>query len=325
MQKRSLSMFVLFLLIAAFVLSACGSAAAPAPAQSTSAPAQPTTAPAAAALPSFPTAAPGDPVHLRLATTTSTADSGLLDNILPDFEKLCNCKVDVVAVGTGQAIAIGQKGDADVLLVHARKSEDQFVKDQDAKERFDVMYNDFIILGPKADPAKVASAASATDALKAIMDSQSMFASRGDKSGTNTKELSIWSSAGITPTKDMAWYKALGQGMGETLTFANEQGAYTLSDRGTYLSMSDKLPNLAIVLGGNTLAENKDKSLLNPYGVLAVNPDKHPGVQSDLATQFVKWITSVDEQQKIGDYGKDKFGQSLFYPASAEWKAAHPN
>ena len=323
MKPRPLSVVVVCLLTVAVILSSCTPAAAPAPTQPAAA--QPTGAPAAATLPSFPTAAPGGPVHLRLATTTSTADSGLLDNILPDFEKLCNCKVDVVAVGTGQAIAIGQKGDADVLLVHARKQEDQFVKDQDAKERFDVMYNDFIILGPKDDPAKVSSAASAPDAFKAIMDAQATFASRGDKSGTNTKELSIWSSLGITPTKDLPWYKALGQGMGETLTFANEKKAYTLSDRGTYLSMSDKLPDLTIVLGGQTLTENKDKSLLNPYGVLAVNPDKHPGVNYDLAMQFVKWITSVDEQQKIGDYGKDKYGQSLFYPSSAEWKAAHPN
>ena len=314
MQKRSLSMFVLCLLIVPFVLSACGSPAAPAPAQPTAAPAKPTEA-----------AAPSGEQVLKLATTTSTADSGLLDAILPDFQKACNCRVDVVAVGTGQAIAIGQKGDADVLLVHARKSEDQFVADGDAKERFDTMYNDFIVLGPKDDPAKAGSAASAKDAYKAIMDSQSTFASRGDKSGTNTKELSIWSSLGITPTKDMAWYKALGQGMGETLTFANEQGAYTLSDRGTYLSMKDKLPNLTIVMGGNTLAENKDKSLLNPYGVIAVDPAKHPGVKYDLAMQFIKWLNSVETQQKIGDYGKDKFGQSLFYPASAEWTAAHPN
>jgi tungstate transport system substrate-binding protein len=278
--------------------------------------------------------APHDPIasststlvapHLRLATTTSTQDSGLLDVILPDFEKQCGCKVDVVAVGTGQAIAIGQKGDADVLLVHSRKSEDQFVADGDAKERFDVMYNDFILIGPKADPAKAASAASAKDAFKAIMTAAATFASRGDKSGTNTKELSIWASAGVTPTKELAWYKSLGQGMGETLNFANEQSAYTLADRGTYLAQKDKLPNLIVIFGGNSLAENKDKSLLNPYGVLAVNPDKHPGVKFDLALQFVKWITSVDEQQKINDYGQDKFGQSLFYPSSAEWKAAHP-
>ena len=321
-KSRSLLMMVVCLMLIAVAMSACAPAAAPAPTQP---PAQPPAQPtAAAAKPTEAAPAPSGEQVLKLATTTSTADSGLLDAILPDFQKQCNCRVDVVAVGTGQAIAIGQKGDADVLLVHARKSEDQFVKDQDAKERFDVMYNDFIVLGPKDDPAKVSGAASAKDAFKAIMDAQAAFASRGDKSGTNTKELSIWSSLSITPTKDMAWYKALGQGMGETLTFANEQGAYTLSDRGTYLSMSDKLPNLAIVVGGNTLAENKDKSLLNPYGVMAVNPDKHPGVKFDLAMQFIEWLNSVETQQKIGDYGKDKFGQSLFYPASEEWKAAHP-
>ncbi len=314
MKLRSLSVFVLLLLIASFILSACGSAAAPAPAQPPAVPAKTTEA-----------AAPAGEQVLKLATTTSTADSGLLDNILPDFQKMCNCRVDVVAVGTGQAIEIGSKGDADVLLVHARKSEDKFVAEGHAKERFDTMYNDFILLGPKADPAKAGSAASATDALKAIMDTQSTFASRGDKSGTHSKELSIWSSMGITPTKEMAWYQALGQGMGDTLIFANEQNAYTLSDRGTYLSMKDKLPNLVVAMGGNTLAENKDKSLLNPYGVMAVNPDKHPGVKFDLAMQFVKWLNSVETQQKIQDYGKDKFGQSLFYPASAEWKAAHPN
>ena len=308
-MKRSLLKVVVLFLSVVLVLSACAPAAAPAPAQPPAQPAaaQPTSAPAS-----------GGQQVLKLATTTSTADSGLLDYILPDFEKLCSCRVDVVAVGTGQAIAIGQKGDADVLLVHARKQEDQFVKDGDAKQRFDVMYNDFIILGPKDDPAKVGSAASSQDAFKAIMDTQAMFASRGDKSGTNTKELSIWSSLGITPTKDMPWYKALGQGMGETLTFANEQKAYTLSDRGTYLSMSDKLPNLAVVFGGNTLIENKDKLLLNPYGVMAVNPDKHPGVNFDLAMKIVQWITSPEVQQKIGSYGKDKFGQSLFYPSAAK-------
>ena len=216
---------------------------------------------------------------LRLATTTSTADSGLLTFILPDFEKKNNCKVDTVAVGTGQAIEIGTKGDADVLLVHARAQEDKFVADGHAKERFDVMYNDFIVLGPKSDPAKIGGMASAVEAFKAIAAAQAPFASRGDKSGTNTKELSLWASAGITPTKDMAWYNALGQGMGETLLTSNEKGMYTLADRGTYLSMKDKLPNLVIVLGGNSLQENKDKTLLNPYGVMAVDPGKHPGVQ----------------------------------------------
>ncbi len=290
----------------ALVLAACGPGAA-----------VPTTTSAP------PTSAPQTQT-LRLATTTSTADSGLLDAILPDFEAKYNAKVDVVAVGTGQALEIGSKGDADVVLVHSRKGEDQFVADGHAKERFDVMYNDFIIVGPPDDPAKIAGTASAKDAFKAIMDAQATFASRGDKSGTNTKELSVWASLTITPTAEMKWYNALGQGMGETLTFANEQQAYTLSDRGTYLAQKDNLPDLAILMGGQTLAENKDKSLLNPYGVMAVDPDKHPGVNFDLATKFVEWITSVETQQIISDFGKDKFGQSLFYPSSAQWKAAHP-
>jgi tungstate transport system substrate-binding protein len=312
MKRRSLTSMMVVLMMAMLV-SACAPAATPAPTQ---APAQPAAPPA-------PAQPAGGEQVLKLATTTSTADSGLLDAILPDFQAKFNTRVDVVAVGTGQAIAIGQKGDADVLLVHARKQEDQFVADGDAKERFDVMYNDFILLGPKDDPAKVAGMPLAKDAFKAIMDAQATFASRGDKSGTNTKELSIWSSLGVTPTTDMKWYQSLGQGMGDTLTFANEQGAYTVSDRGTYLSMKDKLPNLIIVVGGNIIDENKDKNLLNPYGVMAVNPDKHPGVNYDLAMKFVTWLTSVDTQKMISDYGKDKYGAPLFYPSSAEWNAAH--
>ena len=314
MKLRPLSVFVLLLLMASFVLSACAPAAAPAPIQPTAAPAKPTE----------PAAPSGEQV-LKLATTTSTADSGLLDAILPEFQKACNCRVDVVAVGTGQAIEIGTKGDADVLLVHARKSEDKFVADGHAKERFDTMYNDFILLGPKDDPANVANMASVNDAFNAILNAEAPFASRGDKSGTNSKELSIWSSLGITPTKELAWYQSLGQGMGETLTYANEQGVYTLADRGTYLAMKDKLPNLIVAVGGNSIDENKDKTLLNPYGVIAVDPAKHPGVKYDLAMQFIQWLNSVETQQKISEYGKDKFGQSLFYPSSAEWTAAHPN
>src|SRR3972149_7042888 len=302
MRHRSISIGVLLMLVLALTLSACAPAAAP--------PAAPQSG--------------GQQQVLRLATTTSTADTHLLDYLLPDFQAKYNARVDVVAVGTGQAIVIGAKGDADVLLVHARKSEDKFVADGNAKERFDGIYNDFIVLGPREDPAKAVSAASAADAFKAIMNAQATFASRGDQSGTNTKELNIWSSFGITPTKDLPGYKSLGQGMGDTLVFANEQKAYTLSDRGTYLSMKDKLPDLIIVLGGKSLAENKDKSLLNPYGVMAVNPVTHPGVNYDLALKFAKWLTSVETQQKIGDYGQDKYGQPLFYPSSAEWKAAHP-
>lgn len=301
MKHRSLSI-VMLLLAASLLIGACAPATAP-----TQAPAQPA----------------GEQV-LRLATTTSTADSGLLDAILPAFQAKFNARVDVVAVGTGQAIEIGTKGDADVLLVHARKSEDKFVADGFARERFDVMYNDFILLGPKDDPAKIAGQASVKDAFNAILNAEATFASRGDKSGTHTKELSIWASLTVTPTSDMKWYQSLGQGMGDTLTFANERGAYTVADRGTYLAMKDKLPNLVVAVGGNTIDENKDKTLLNPYGVMAVSPDKHPGVNYDLAMKFVTWLNSVETQQKIGDYGKDKYGAPLFYPSSAEWKAAHP-
>ena len=308
--------FILFVTVALLVVAIIGCTAAPTLVPPTSATAQPqatgpTAVPAATSIRSSIT---GSGCNLILSTTTSTQDSGLLDFILPDFEKKYNCKVDVVAVGTGQAIAISQKGDADVLLVHARAQEDQFVKDGDAKERFDVMYNDFIIVGPKSDPAKTSGMKTAKDAFKAIMDAKATFASRGDKSGTNTKELSIWSSDGITPTKEMPWYNALGQGMGDTLVFANEKQAYTLTDRATWFATKDKLPNLVVMVGGNTIDENPDKALYNPYGVMAVNPDKHSGVNYDMAMNFVKWITSLEEQKVIGGFGVDKFGQSLFYP-----------
>jgi tungstate transport system substrate-binding protein len=341
-MKRFVPFAVLILLVAA----ACAPAPTATPVPPTAAPVQPTVAPTQPPAPtSAPTVAPtkaptvapttaataaptatsirssitGSGCHLILSTTTSTQDSGLLDFILPDFQKKFNCKVDVVAVGTGQAIAIGQKGDADVLLVHARAQEDQFVKDGHAKERFDVMYNDFILVGPKSDPAKIGGMKSSKDAFKAIMDAKVTFASRGDKSGTNTKELSIWSSINITPTKEMAWYNALGQGMGDTLLFSNEKQAYTLTDRATWLATQAKLPNLVVVVGGNNINENADKDLLNPYGVIAVDPTKHPGVNFAMATNFVKWITGVDEQKVINTYGVDKFGQQLFYASSKEY------
>ena len=267
-------------------------------------------------------AAPPKTGLLRLATTTSTADSGLLAFILPDFEKQYNCSVDVVAVGTGQSLELGRRGDADVVLVHSRKGEDQFVADGFARERFDVMYNDFIVLGPKEDPARVRGLALGREAFKAIMDAGQPFASRGDKSGTHTKELSVWGALGVTPGAGLKWYNSLGQGMGEVLLFAEDQKAYTLTDRGTYLSMVDKLPGLEILVGGRNLAENKDKILLNPYGVLAVSPDKYPQTNFDLAIKFVAWICSVETQKKIGGFGADRFGQPLFYPDSAEYRAA---
>lgn len=300
--------------------AASGPTQAPAPAATAAqaAPAAPTQAPAPTAVPTeapAPTAAAGQ--VLRLATTTSTADSGLLDAILPDFEKQYGAKVEVVAVGTGQALKLGENGDADVVLVHARKQEDAFVKNGFGIDRRDVMYNDFIIVGPKDDPAGIKGVAKAADAFKAIAEKKATFDARGDNSGTSTKELGIWSSTGITPTADLGWYKSLGQGMGETLTTANEQQAYTLTDRGTYLSMLDKLPDLTVLVGGATIDENKDKALLNPYGVIPVNPAKHPGINAQLAEQFAAWITSPKTLAKIAAYGKDKFGQPLFYPGKA--------
>ena len=164
----------------------------------------------------------------------------------------------------------------------------------------------------------MSGAATAKEAFKLIADTQSPFASRGDKSGTNTKELAIWASAGITPTKEMKWYNSLGQGMGETLIASNEGNFYTLADRGTWLAMKDKLPNLAIVFGGETIDQNPDKVLYNPYGVMAVNPDKFPAVNAAMAANFVKWILSPETQAAIGAYGKEKFGQALFYANAAK-------
>jgi len=258
----------------------------------------------------------GEPQVLRLATTTSTADSGLLDAILPDFEARYGARVDVVAVGTGQALEIGTKGDADVVLVHARAREDKFVADGDGINRLDVMYNDYVIVGPTADPAGINGAVSAKDALAQIAETQAMFASRGDDSGTHTKEKSIWASASITPTVDSGWYLSVGQGMGETLLFANEKLAYTLTDRGTWLAMQENLPELTIVIGGATIDQNADKTLLNPYGVIPVNPAKHPAVNFALATTFAEWLTTAETQTLITDYGKEQFGQPLFYPNS---------
>jgi tungstate transport system substrate-binding protein len=267
------------------------------------------------------TAVVGEPQVLRLATTTSTADSGLLDAILPDFEAKHNARVDVVAVGTGQAIELGANGDADVILVHARARENAFVEAGDGVNRLDVMYNDFILVGPAADPAGMAGAGSAKEALAAIAAAQAPFASRGDDSGTHTKEQSLWASAGLTPTTAAGWYLSLGQGMGETLQFANERPAYTLTDRATWLAQHANLPNLALLFGGATIDENQDKALYNPYGVIPVNPQKHPGVNFALATQFAEWLTSVETQRLIGEYGQAQFGQSLFYPSSQAWQA----
>ena len=257
------------------------------------------------ALPSKDQAAAREPAReLVLATTTSTYDSGLLDAILPDFEAKTGIKVDVVAVGTGQALKLGEAKDADVLLVHAKSREEQFVADGYAPYRKDVMYNDFVILGPSHDPAGVKGMEKAADAFKKIAESQSIFVSRGDNSGTHMKEMSIWETAGVEPSGD--WYQSAGQGMGAVLTMAGEQQAYTLSDRSTYLSRKDNL-DLDILVEG-------DPILFNQYGVLPIAQDEAHQDKFAAAEAFVNWITGPDTQKLIAEFGKDKYGQQLFYP-----------
>lgn len=259
------------------------------------------------------------PRVLRLATTTSTADTGLLAAILPSFERLCACRVDVLAVGTGQALAMGRKGDVDVLLVHARKAEDAFVAEGHALSRADVMYNDFVIAGPAGDPAGIAGMALAREAFAAVAKARAPFVSRGDNSGTHAAELAIWAEARLTPAPP--WYRSVGQGMGEALMAANEMNAYALSDRATWLAMGGRATNLRLLVGGSRPSDNPDRSLRNSYGVIAVSPDRHPGVRDGLARQFVAWITDAGTQRVIGEFGQARYGQALFYPDSDDYTA----
>ncbi|MCE5192423.1 MAG: substrate-binding domain-containing protein [Candidatus Cryosericum sp.] len=249
-----------------------------------------------------------------LATTTSTYDSGLLNFLVPIFEKSNHVKVKIISVGTGQAITTARKGDADVLLVHARAQEDQFMADGFGLFRKDVMYNDFIIIGPASDPAKIKGMTDAAAAFAKLAASGSTFISRGDKSGTNTKELDIWKSAGITPA-GKSWYVNAGQGMGEVLIMADQKQAYTLTDRATYLAYQNggKI-NLPILVEGS-------QGLLNPYGIIPINPAKYPSVKVDLAVRFADFMTGLPGQELIKSFGVEQYGQTLFYPDSTEWKA----
>jgi tungstate transport system substrate-binding protein len=305
------------ILLLAILLSACTTPAAmteapPPPTQAAVEPTQPlaTLAPEPTAEPTVRARAEG---KLILATTTSTQDSGLLDFILPDFESQAGVKVDVIAVGTGQALQLGEDGNADVLLVHARAREDEFMAAGHGVRREDVMYNDFVIVGPESDPAGIQGMTNAAEAFQMIADAQAPFVSRGDDSGTHTKEKSIWSAAGIEPAGD--WYISAGQGMGEVLTMSNEQQAYTLSDRATYLARLKEGLELSVLVEG-------DQILFNPYGVIAVNPDKNPAIQNELAIQFIDWIISVPTQEMIGQFGVEDFGQPLFVPDSTPWREA---
>ena len=254
----------------------------------------------------------GDPQSLILATTTSTEDSGLLTFILPGFEEEVDATVEVVAVGTGQALQLGEDGNADVLLVHARAREDAFMDAGHGTRREDVMYNDFVIVGPAADPAGISGMADAAAAFAAIAGAEVPFVSRGDDSGTHTKEKTIWAEGDIEPAGD--WYNSAGQGMGAVLTIADEEGAYTLSDRATYLARTLEGTELEILVEG-------DPILFNPYGVIAVNPEKGDHIKADLANQFIDWLISEPTQEMIGQFGIEEFGSPLFTPDSGPWRA----
>lgn len=242
-------------------------------------------------------------VRIRCASTTSTQNSGLFDYLLPIFEQKTGIKVDVIAVGTGAAIEMGKRGDADVVLVHAKEQELKAVEEGFFINRHDVMYNDFVIIGPADDPAKIKGIKSAPEALKKIAGSAS-FVSRSDNSGTHTKELSLWKKAGMEP-KGQQWHLEVGQGMEKTQRIANEKRAYTLTDRGTWLATKDKL-EMVIVLEG-------DPKLFNQYGIMAVNPEKHKHVKYREAMEFLNWLISKDGQQAIAAF-KDKNGNLLFVP-----------
>jgi tungstate transport system substrate-binding protein len=240
---------------------------------------------------------------LVVASTTSTEQSGLFGWILPRFEQATAIKVRVVAVGTGQALDIGRRGDADVLFVHDRAAEDKFVADGYGSYRKDVMYNDFVFVGPKDDPAKTRAAGSALNALKAIAASGQPFVSRGDKSGTHAAELRLWKEAGVDP-KALAGYKETGSGMGPTLNMAAATNAYTLSDRATWYAFKNRR-DLDLVFAG-------DPVLFNPYGVIPVNPARHPHVKREAAERFAQWLVSKEGQEAIAAFRAD--GQQVFFP-----------
>jgi tungstate transport system substrate-binding protein len=244
--------------------------------------------------------------RLRLATTTSADNSGLLQVLLPPFEQKTGIKVDVIAVGSGKAFAIGRNCDVDVLLVHSPADEERFVKGGFGVDRRPVMVNDFVIVGPPADPAAISELSDAAEALQRIAAAGKAFVSRGDESGTHVKEKQLWAAAGSAPAG--AWYREVGQGMGAVLKLADEIGAYTLSDRGTYLAMKDKLKL-------QVLSEH-DQRLQNPYSVIAINPAHCPRTNYARALQLVEWLTSARGQAIIRDFGKDRYGEPLFTPTA---------
>jgi tungstate transport system substrate-binding protein len=243
-----------------------------------------------------------------VASTTSTQDSGLFGHILPLFKQKTGIDVRVVAQGTGQALDTARRGDADVVLVHAKAQEEKFVAEGFGVKRFDVMYNDFVVIGPKADPAAIKGGKDVLAAFKAISEKGSPFVSRGDKSGTHAAELALWKTAGLDPAGTRpGWYREIGQGMGAALNTAGSMGAYVLSDRGTWISFKNK-GDLEIVVEG-------DARLFNQYGIILVNPVKHAHVKRDLGQQFIDWVISAEGQSAIRSYTIG--GQQLFFPNAA--------
>jgi len=242
---------------------------------------------------------------ITVSSTTSTEESGLFKYLLPILEKKAGFQVHVVAVGTGQALDIGRRGDADVVFVHAKPLEEKFLAEGQGVQRFDVMYNDFVLIGPKSDPAKVAGTRDITAAMQKIKAAQVPFVSRGDRSGTHFAELALWKLAGIDIAKDKGpWYRDTGQGMGPALNSASGMNAYILSDRGTWLSFKNR--------GDLVIAVEGDKRLFNQYGIMLVNPAKHPNVKKEMGQAFVDWVISPEGQNAIAEYKIG--GQQLFFP-----------
>jgi tungstate transport system substrate-binding protein len=247
-----------------------------------------------------------------VASTTSTRDSGLFEYLLPLFERRTGIKVRVVAEGTGQALDTGRRGDADVVFVHARAAELEFVADGESLRRYPVMYNDFVLIGPRSDPARIGGLKDVARALQLISASRSAFVSRGDRSGTHLAELSLWKAAGIDIAREHgAWYKSIGQGMGAALNFAAASDAYVLSDRATWIHFGNKA-DLGILVQG-------DRRLFNQYGVMLVNPARHPNVRQALGQQFIDYLISPEGQAAIAAYSID--GQQLFFPDADDPRA----
>jgi tungstate transport system substrate-binding protein len=264
---------------------------------------------AAATVLASATVATAQDKSIVVSSTTSTQDSGLFGHILPLFKAKTGIDVKVVSQGTGQALDTGRRGDADVVFVHAKSAEEKFLAEGEGVKRYPVMYNDFVLIGPKGDPAGIKGMKDVAKALQVIKDQQADFISRGDRSGTHIAEINLWNGSGIDIDKEKGpWYKSVGQGMGAALNTANASNAYVLSDRGTWLSFKNK-GDLQILVEG-------DKRLFNQYGVMLVNPAKHPNVKKDLGQQFIEWLVSPEGQKAIADYKIN--GEQLFYPNASD-------